>query len=84
MITALAEAAKAIPAYCSSGKGVHTPQQWAYCAKLGWQQPTTNAASSGYSVGYHAVPVLGILIVIALVLWGLSRLGSRRSAPASN
>jgi len=82
MITALAQAAKAVPAYCSSGYGVLTPAQWKTCWNAGWQMPTTGTANT--NVGGTGSVIL-IVLVIGVALWLLSRLsGSRKTAATSN
>jgi hypothetical protein len=84
MTTSLqALAAQPIPSYCTSSHGVLTPQQWSYCAHLGWAQPTTTAGGVGTYVGSHAFPaaILAILAVVA-VLWLLS-LGKRLGTASS-
>jgi hypothetical protein len=79
MYASLAAKAATVPGYCTSGTGVRTPAQWATCAKLGWNQPTTTAAHAGLTVGHYAAPVLVILAVIVLIL-AVSRSGSRSPA----
>ena len=59
--------AATVPGYCTSGHGVLTPSQWTTCAKLGWNQSTTGAATAGASVGHYAAPVLVIFAVLVLL-----------------
>ena len=70
-----ATVAKSAPAYCTSGTGVHTPAQWATCAKLGWSQPVTGAAHAGAAVGHYAGPGIALAIAIIAVLFLLSKTG---------
>jgi len=71
----------AVPGYCTSGSGVHTPAQWVTCAKLGWNQPTTGATHAGFVTGHSGAPVFLIgAVVIVLILMALSRAG-RDAAP---
>jgi hypothetical protein len=70
-----AHAVTSVPAYCGSSAvkpQITTPAQWATCAKIGWDQPTTTAAHVGQMVG-HAAPVvlLVILVIVALVVAAL-------------
>jgi hypothetical protein len=80
-IQALAGAAQQIPAYCTSGTGIHTPQQWQTCWKLGWQQPTTDAANAGAFTGHNVAP--GVILVAMLIVAALVLL-SRRGKTATN
>jgi hypothetical protein len=76
MTTALAQAAQAIPAYCSSGHGVLTPSQWKTCWDAGWSQPVTGAAHAGAATGHYAAPGIAIAIAIIAILFLLSKTGS--------
>ncbi len=76
-IQALARTAQQVPGYCTSGTGVHTPQQWQTCWKLGWQQPVnTTVAHAGSAAGTGALPAVVIIAIILAVL-----VLSRRSRP---
>ena len=59
--------AASVPGYCTSGHGILTPSQWTTCAKLGWSQSTTGAATAGAATGHYLAPVV-IFLVIAAVL----------------
>lgn len=83
MHTALTEAAKAIPAYCTSGHGVLTPAQWKTCWDAGWSQPVTNAANAGAFTGHSVAPWMLLAGVIIGLLVMVSR-GSRSPAPSKN
>jgi hypothetical protein len=78
-LTALA--AQPVPAYCTSGIGVHTPQQWQTCWNLGYDQPVTGAAHAGAAVGGG----FGTILVIALIVLAVIALARRRSgSPATS
>jgi hypothetical protein len=83
MHTELAEAVKAIPAYCTSGHGILTPAQWATCAKAGWQQPATGAANLGFSAGHNVAPWALLAGLIIGLLWLVSRASSRSTATSN-
>jgi hypothetical protein len=83
MITELAQVAKAIPAYCSSGHGVLTPAQWKTCWDGGWKQPTTTAANAGTFAGHNVAPVLIVLLIVALIAFAASRNRSRTTATSN-
>lgn len=79
MISSVHAAAQAIPGYCTSGHGVLTPAQWTTCAKLGWHQSTTGAATAGASVGHYAAPLIAIVVIVML----LAAMSKRRSPATS-
>lgn len=78
MITALAQAVNAVPAYCSSGYGVLTPAQWKTCWNAGWSQPVNTAVNAGPAVNGGLVVAIGIVIVLILIIMAKSR------TPATN
>ena len=67
MTRSLAQAVTKVPAYCTSGTGVHTPSQWSTCAKLGWSQSTSGAAQAGSTAGHYVAPVITILVILAVL-----------------
>ena len=71
--------AASAPPYCTSGHGVLTPSQWTTCAKLGWSQSTTGAATAGASVGHYAGPLIAIFVIAVL----LGAVFGRRRSPAA-
>ena len=76
-VQALTAAAQKVPGYCTSGVGVHTPQQWQTCWNAGWSQPVNGAASAGSALGGSFGPIL-VIALIALGLFLLTR--TRRTA----
>ena len=78
-VQAVAAAAQKIPGYCTSGIGIHTPQQWKTCWDLGYSQPVNGAASAGSALGGSFGPIL----IIALIAIGLFLLTRRRSPATS-
>ena len=74
----LAEGATKVPACSLVKPKITTPAQWATCAKIGWNQPTTGAANAGYTVGHYAAPVVLALAVIVLLI--MAGVGSARRA----
>ena len=83
MITPLtALAAKPVPAYCTSGHGILTPQQWHTCWNAGWSQPVnTTVANTGHAVGTGAIPAVALILIVLAVI-ALSR--RRSGSPATN
>ena len=81
-IQALARTAQQVPGYCTSGTGVHTAQQWQTCWKLGWQQPTTDAANAGAFIGHNVAP--GAIVVVLLIVAALIVLSRRGKTAASS
>jgi hypothetical protein len=76
---ALADIVTKVPAYCGSSAvnpKISTPAQWATCAKIGWDEPTTTAAHLGQSTG----PGLVLLLAVAAVILVLA--ATRRGARA--
>jgi hypothetical protein len=76
----VASPATSVPAYCGSSwhnPKITTPSQWATCAKIGWNEPTTNFAHAGQAVG-HAFPA--ILAGITLILLVAIAVKLRRAA----
>lgn len=79
-VQALAAAAQKVPGYCTSGVGIHTPQQWKTCWNLGYNLPTTGAANAGAFAGHNIAPYALIAGIIIGLLWLVSRSGSRSPA----
>jgi hypothetical protein len=75
----LVAAAQKVPPYCTSGIGVHTPQQWKTCWDLGYNQPVTGAANAGSAVAGSFGPILIIALIVVAVF-----LLTRRRSPATN
>ena len=73
--------AASAPPYCTSGHGVLTPSQWTTCAKLGWSQSTTGAATAGTFTGHNFAPIL-IGVIIGVIILALTR--GRSRAPATS
>lgn len=77
-----AAAAQNVPGYCTSGHGILSPQQWQTCAKLGWNQSTSGAATAGSYAGHNIAPIL-IVLLILLGIIALTRRG-RSASPATS
>ena len=80
MITSVTAAAQQVPAYCTSGTGIHTPAQWKTCWDIGSNLPTTTAANAGYFAGHSVAPWAIIAGIIIGLLWVASRVSSGRTA----
>jgi hypothetical protein len=83
----VAQVVTSVPAYCNSSPGhpeIHTPAQWATCAKIGWGQPVTTAAHAGFTFGSDLIPVLMVIFLIVAAVGILRGLAGRVARPRSS